>query len=182
MLLALGFSGVGWARGLPQRPPRPASTAGVGYLSFNVCGGACRHGEVATTARDVAKRAERRGVGVVLLQELCYSQFRRVRALLARRGFTGRFEAQANSPACANDDARHGTGFGVAVLVRGPLARGVIRQLPASPSDPMLGPVVVRFTELAEGPSRNPEISDLRAEAAVGPVREAGLTSGAGAA
>jgi endonuclease/exonuclease/phosphatase family metal-dependent hydrolase len=102
-------------------------------MSFNVCGGVCRHGEVATTARFVAKVAMRRGVGVVLLQELCYSQFRRVRQLLAGHGFSARFAAQTNSPACANDDARHGTGFGVAVLVRGRVTRSVVDHLPTSP-------------------------------------------------
>jgi endonuclease/exonuclease/phosphatase family metal-dependent hydrolase len=102
-------------------------------MSFNVCGGVCRHGEVATTARFVATMATRRGVGVVLLQELCYSQFRRVRTLLARHGFSGRFAAQTNSPACANDDARHGTGFGVAILVRGHISRSVVDPLPTSP-------------------------------------------------
>jgi endonuclease/exonuclease/phosphatase family metal-dependent hydrolase len=102
-------------------------------MSFNVCGGICRHGEVASTARFVARVATERGVGVVLLQELCYSQFRQVRSLLARRGFSGRFEAQTRSPACANDDTRHGTGFGVAVLVRGHITHSVVDHLPTSP-------------------------------------------------
>jgi endonuclease/exonuclease/phosphatase family metal-dependent hydrolase len=69
----------------------------------------------------------------VLLQELCYSQYRRVHALLARRGFSGRFAAQTHSPACANDDAEHGTGFGVAVLVRGRISRSVVDHLPTTP-------------------------------------------------
>jgi endonuclease/exonuclease/phosphatase family metal-dependent hydrolase len=141
VLLALGFSSGGWAGGLPQRPPGPGSAVGArgdaygkwGFMSFNVCGGVCRHGEVTTTARFVAEVATRRGVGVVLLQELCYSQFRLVRQLLARRGFSGRFAAQTSSPACANDDARHGTGFGVAVLVRGRVTRSVVDHLPTSP-------------------------------------------------
>jgi endonuclease/exonuclease/phosphatase family metal-dependent hydrolase len=141
VLLALGFSSVGWAGSLPERPSSPDSAVGargdaygkLGLMSFNVCGGVCRHGEVATTARFVAKVATRRDVGVVLLQELCYTQFRRVRALLARHGFSGRFEAQTQSPACANDDPRHGTGFGVAVLVRGHISHSVVDHLPTSP-------------------------------------------------
>jgi endonuclease/exonuclease/phosphatase family metal-dependent hydrolase len=102
-------------------------------MSFNVCGGVCRHGEVATTARFVANMATRQGAGVVLLQELCYSQYRRVHDLLARHGFSGRFAAQTHSRACANDDARHGTSFGVAVLVRGRISRSVVDHLPTSP-------------------------------------------------
>jgi endonuclease/exonuclease/phosphatase family metal-dependent hydrolase len=141
VLMALGFSSVGWAGALPQRPPGPDSAVGargdayrkLGLMSFNVCGGVCRHGEVAATARFVAKVATRRDVGVVLLQELCYTQFRRVRTLLARHGFSGRFEAQTRSRACANDDTRHGTGFGVAVLVRGRISHSVVDHLPTPP-------------------------------------------------
>jgi hypothetical protein len=156
-LLALGFSSVGWAGG-PQPQPASSSTTvapapDTKLMSFNVCGGACRHGEVTTTARFVAEAVRHRDVQVVLLQELCYSQFRRVRALLAERGFSGRFEAQSQSPACASDDSRHGTGFGVAVLVRGHLTRSEAGHLP----------VFARFTELAETRVRNPEIGNRRA-------------------
>lgn len=106
--------------------------AELGLMSFNVCGGVCRRGEVATTARFIAGVATRRGAGVVLLQELCYSQYRRLRALLGREGFSGRFGAQTESPACANDDPTHARGFGVAVLVRGRILRSVLDPLPTS--------------------------------------------------
>jgi endonuclease/exonuclease/phosphatase family metal-dependent hydrolase len=129
VLVTLGFSSGGWAGGVPPKPPAPRA----GLISFNVCGGVCRHGEVATTARFIAAVATKRDVRVVLLQELCYSQFRRVRELLARRGFSGRFAAQTTSPACAHDDPRHGTAFGVAVLVRGRISRGFVHHLPTSP-------------------------------------------------
>src|SRR4051794_7569593 len=102
-------------------------------MSFNVCGGVCRRGEVTRTAQFVASAATRRRIGVVLLQELCYSQYRKVRFLLGRRGFSGRFAAQTQSPACANDDAGHGTGFGVAVLVRGRISGSVVDHLPTAP-------------------------------------------------
>lgn len=139
-MLALGSASAGWAGGLPQRPPGPAPAVGaggdayakLGLMSFNVCGGVCRRGEVATTARFIAGVATRRGAGVVLLQELCYSQYLRVRALLGRQGFRGRFGAQTDSPACADDDPVHGTGFGVAVLVRGRILRSVLDPLPTS--------------------------------------------------
>lgn len=141
VLLALGVGSGGWANVRPERPPGPAGAVvapddaygKLGFMSFNVCGGVCRRGEVARTARFVASTARRRGAAVVLLQELCYSQYRRVRDLLARRGFSGRFATQTQSPACANDDAEHGTGFGVAVLVRGRISRSVVEHLPTAP-------------------------------------------------
>jgi endonuclease/exonuclease/phosphatase family metal-dependent hydrolase len=141
VMLALGMSSGGWAGARPVKSPRPAGAfvalddpyGKLGFMSFNVCGGVCRHGEVARTARFVAMTAMRRGAGVVLLQELCYSQYRQVRHLLAGSGFSGRFAAQTHSAACADDDPDHGTGFGVAVLVRGRISRSVVDHLPTTP-------------------------------------------------
>jgi endonuclease/exonuclease/phosphatase family metal-dependent hydrolase len=141
VLMALGVSSGGWAGSRPERSPSPAGAVvapddaygELGLMSFNVCGGVCRRGEVTRTAQFVARMATRRGAGVVLLQELCYSQYREVRDLLARRGFSGRFAPQTHSMACANDDASHGTAFGVAVLVRGRISRSVVEHLPTTP-------------------------------------------------
>ena len=102
---------------------RPAETVSV--MSFNACGGVCRRGEVNRTASFIAWTALNRKASVVLLQELCQSQFRRVASLLAKRGYTARFAAQTHSRAC-----RNGTGFGVAVLVRGRATGTVVRRLP----------------------------------------------------
>ncbi len=138
VLLAVGVGSGAWASPRSVEPVGAAVAPGdayrkVGFMSFNVCGGVCRRGEVARTAQFVADTARRRGVSVVLLQELCYSQYRRVHDLLARHGFSGRFAAQTHSSACANDDADHGTGFGVAVLVRGQISRSVVDHLPTTP-------------------------------------------------
>ena len=122
-------SSAAYARsGLGAAPRKAGATVTV--MSFNVCGGVCRRGEVDRTASFAARTALRRKADVVLLQELCYSQFRKVRSLLAAEGFSARFAAQTHSPACARDDRRHGTGFGVAVLVRGRATGTVVRHLP----------------------------------------------------
>ncbi len=102
-------------------------------MSFNVCGGVCRGGEVHRTAAFTADTAVRRRASVVLLQELCYSQYVRVRGLLARHGYTGRFASSTAAGKCDDHDARHGKGFGVAVLVRGRAAGAVVRRLPTPP-------------------------------------------------
>jgi endonuclease/exonuclease/phosphatase family metal-dependent hydrolase len=106
---------------------RPAE---VSVMSFNVCGGACRRGEVARTAAYTARTAVTRHASVVLLQELCYSQFLRVRSLLATRGYSAEFAAATRSTACDDDDHEHGRGFGVAVLVRGASHGRVVKPLP----------------------------------------------------
>ncbi len=102
----------------------------VSVMSFNVCGGVCRGGEVDRTAAFAAGTAVRRGASVVLLQEICHSQYVRVHALLAKRGWTGRFAAQASAGMCDNHDRGHGRGFGVAVLVRGKASGTVVKRLP----------------------------------------------------
>jgi endonuclease/exonuclease/phosphatase family metal-dependent hydrolase len=101
-------------------------------VSFNACGGVCRHGEVDRTAAHIADVALRRGADAVLLQELCYGQYVRVRALLATHGYTGRFVTSTKSRACAGDDRRQSLGFGVAALVRGPISGSMILPLPTS--------------------------------------------------
>ena len=102
----------------------------VTVMSFNVCGGVCRGGEVDRTAAFTAGTAVRRRASVVLLQEVCHAQYVRIRALLARDGYTGRFAAGTQAGRCDDHDRRHGRGFGVAVLVRGHAAGTVVRRLP----------------------------------------------------
>jgi endonuclease/exonuclease/phosphatase family metal-dependent hydrolase len=96
----------------------------VTVVSFNVCGGVCRRGEVEVTAQHIAATA--RTADVVLLQELCRSQFDRVRTLLAPRGFRGRYAAATVSRGC-------GTAFGVAVFVRAPVLGSAVLPLPTGP-------------------------------------------------
>lgn len=72
---------------LPAKAAQPVSrrpAVNVSIMSFNVCGGVCRHGEVARTAAFTAHVAVARKAEVVLLQELCYSQFVRVRSPASR--------------------------------------------------------------------------------------------------
>jgi endonuclease/exonuclease/phosphatase family metal-dependent hydrolase len=108
---------------------RPATRAyvmprDVIVVSFNACGGICRRGEVPVTARHIAGLA--RNADVVLLQELCESQFDRVRTLLKTSGFHGRFAAATVSRDCR-------TAFGVAVFVRAPVLESAVLPLPTRP-------------------------------------------------
>src|SRR3954454_18732764 len=58
----------------------------VTVMSFNACGAMCRHGEVDRTAANVTDAALRGGATAVLLQELCYRQYLRIRDGLATHG------------------------------------------------------------------------------------------------
>jgi endonuclease/exonuclease/phosphatase family metal-dependent hydrolase len=111
----------------PARAASPSQVLhpAVTVMSFNACGGACRHGEVPHTAAHIAAAARQSGAAVVLLQELCYSQYVQVRKLLAVHGYHGRFAAATRSHAC-------GTAFGVAVLVRGGVTESVTLPLPTT--------------------------------------------------
>jgi endonuclease/exonuclease/phosphatase family metal-dependent hydrolase len=110
---------------------RPAVRVTV--MSFNVCGGVCRGGEVTQTAAYTARTALRYKASVVLLQELCFSQFVRVRTLLSSAGYTSRFAPGINAGACDDHDRKHGKGFGVAILVRGKASGTVVKRLPTTP-------------------------------------------------
>lgn len=102
----------------------------VSVMSFNVCGGVCHRGEVTRTAGYVARTALARSASIVLLQELCYGQFLRVRSLLAANGYSASFAAATQSAECGTADPGHRRGFGVAVLVRGPSHGRVVKPLP----------------------------------------------------
>ena len=99
----------------------------VSILTFNVCGGACRRGEVAGTAGFVARTARQRNASVVLLQELCFGQFARIRSLLP--GYSASFARTTSSAGCAVHDPLQ-SGFGVAVFVRGASTERVTQTLP----------------------------------------------------
>jgi len=150
-LVAL-FSVLTAAVGVPAGDARPAMTgyaptagtlsavsvshraaARVSVMSFNVCGGVCRGGEVTRTAAYTARTALQHKASVVLLQELCYSQFIRIRTLLGSAGYTARFAAGTAAGACDNHDRKHGKGFGVAILVRGKSAGNLVKRLPTTP-------------------------------------------------
>jgi endonuclease/exonuclease/phosphatase family metal-dependent hydrolase len=107
----------------------------IGLMSFNVCGGVCRRGEVTRTADHIAGAVLDHRVSVVLLQELCYRQFVRVRSRLAGHGFRALFAAQRQSRRCGgagHGGVGHGRDFGVAILVRGRTAKTVVRHLPTT--------------------------------------------------
>jgi endonuclease/exonuclease/phosphatase family metal-dependent hydrolase len=115
---------------IDARPATRRAAATVSVMSFNVCGGVCHRGEVSRTAAFTVRTAVARKADVVLLQELCHSQYIRIRKLLAARGYSGRFAASTQSGACDDDDRQHGKGFGVAVLVHGRATSPVVRHLP----------------------------------------------------
>jgi endonuclease/exonuclease/phosphatase family metal-dependent hydrolase len=111
--------------------PNTVSAATFNVVTFNVCGNVCRHGEVTRTAQNVARQVRDRHASVAMLQELCYSQFLGVRALLAPRGYSAVFAPATTGGQCDNRDRRHGRGFGVAIVARGDLNGRVVRRLPS---------------------------------------------------
>lgn len=112
-----------------EQPTVNAATFNV--VTYNVCGNVCRHGEVTRTAKNIARLVRDQHASVGMLQELCYSQFLAVRALLAPRGYSAVFAPATTGGQCDNRDRRHGRGFGVAILARGELMGRVVRRLPS---------------------------------------------------
>jgi endonuclease/exonuclease/phosphatase family metal-dependent hydrolase len=110
--------------------PAPAAATPVRVMTFNICGNVCRHGEVTATAGNIAYQIRARHVGVAMLQEVCYSQFLRIRARMARYGYTAVFGRADRGGRCDDHDRRHGTGFGVALLAKGTMTGAVVRPLP----------------------------------------------------
>jgi endonuclease/exonuclease/phosphatase family metal-dependent hydrolase len=130
----------------------PAQAAGPPLLTmtFNACGNVCRHGEVDRTASNIAYQVRARGVSIVMLQELCYSQFLGVRDRLARYGYQGVFATAVKGGHCADKDRAHGRAFGVALLARGRLSGKVAHRLigtsPVRPEPRMVLGATVRLT------------------------------------
>jgi endonuclease/exonuclease/phosphatase family metal-dependent hydrolase len=113
--------------GTPVQAARPA----VRVLTFNICGNVCRHGEVTGTTGFLAYRIRSLNASVTMLQEICYSQFLGVRTRLARFGYSAAFAAATNGSHCDDHDRKHGRGFGVALLARGPMVGLVAHRLPS---------------------------------------------------
>lgn len=128
VLICVGLTG-----GMFATPSVNAAQTAVSAISLNVCGVVCRHGEVATTAAYVERRAIGQRASVVFLQEVCYSQYRRIKSLLRGKGYTTLYTSTTHSGRCDNHDKRYGTGFGVAMLVKGKSSGRVVLPLPVTP-------------------------------------------------
>ncbi|GAA0576744.1 hypothetical protein GCM10010172_71940 [Paractinoplanes ferrugineus] len=118
----------------------------VRAVTFNICGNVCRGGETAATSANIAYRIYRLRATVALLQEVCYSQFLALQARLAPYGYRATFARQAGGGQCDNDDTKHGTAFGVAIVARGSFASRVIYRLPSPYRDASEGRVVLGAT------------------------------------
>jgi endonuclease/exonuclease/phosphatase family metal-dependent hydrolase len=126
----LTLSAMGMASPRPD-PPTVRSTPPSSYLrvmSFNACGAACRNGEIPHTAVAIAGAALGDRAAVVMLQELCVGQYRRIGELLRAYGYTGRFTAPTRAHGCGADRR-----FGVALFVRGPVTGSTVLRLPTRP-------------------------------------------------
>jgi endonuclease/exonuclease/phosphatase family metal-dependent hydrolase len=128
---------------LPIGLPAQATTSAVRALTFNVCGNVCRNGEVAATAGNIAYRVRSLGASVVMLQELCFSQFLGIRDRLAPYGYHAMFATVSRGGRCDNDDRKHGDGFGVAILARGVLTDRYAHRMPSPDPSQTEGRVVL---------------------------------------
>jgi endonuclease/exonuclease/phosphatase family metal-dependent hydrolase len=102
----------------------------VRALTFNICGNVCRHGETAATSANIAYRIYKLRASVIMLQEVCYSQFLAVRARLAPYGYRATFAPQSTGGRCDNDDTEHGKAFGIAIVAKGVFESRVVYRLP----------------------------------------------------
>ena len=115
LALALGLVTV------PQPAPAAAATPYLQAMTFNICGAACNRGSL-RVADYTARRIARVKPGVVFLQEVCHSQFRRIKSKLAGRGYSFTFARQRYAPRCSG-------GYGVALVFRGTLLKREVRKL-----------------------------------------------------
>jgi exonuclease III len=84
----------------------------VRAITWNVCGAACAHGATQPLASQAVRAVRAWNADILLLQELCATQFAAIRASLS--GYEGTFKSQVRSGRCG------GTGkHGIAVFVRG---------------------------------------------------------------
>ena len=111
--------------------PAQARPPLVKAVTFNVCGNVCRYGEVTGTAGNIAYKIRKFGASVTMLQELCYSQFLGIRTRLARYGYKAEFATASTGGRCDDHDRKHGTAFGIALVVRGTIAGKVVYRLPS---------------------------------------------------
>jgi endonuclease/exonuclease/phosphatase family metal-dependent hydrolase len=131
--------------------PALAGSRPIRVMTFNICGNVCRHGEVATTAGNIAYQIRARHAAITMLQEVCYSQFLGVRNRLARHGYTAVFAQAAVGGKCDDHDKRHGRGFGVAIVARGTLTGRTVRTLPSPYGNRPEGRVLLSATVRLSG-------------------------------
>jgi endonuclease/exonuclease/phosphatase family metal-dependent hydrolase len=111
--------------------PAQAAPPVVRTMTFNICGAACRGGEVVRTAGNVAYQVRARRVHVALLQEVCYSQFLGIRSRLRGSGYTAAFLQTTVAGRCDDVDRRHSKAYGLAILAKGKLSGRVAKTLPS---------------------------------------------------
>jgi endonuclease/exonuclease/phosphatase family metal-dependent hydrolase len=117
--------------------PASAALPAVKVVTFNLCGNVCRYGEVGATAGNIAYKVRKVGASVVMLQELCYTQFLGIRSRLAPYGYAAEFAAASSGGHCDDDDHKHGKAFGIALLAHGVMTNRVMYRLPnPAPSNP----------------------------------------------
>ncbi len=114
-----------------QAPHAEAATA-VTAMSFNICGVKCRSGEINATGTNAARRILNNRVAVAFMQEICYGQYRKIKSLVEKKGYTALYAAQTSAGTCARYDRKTGTGFGVAIFVKGRMTGRTVRALPVS--------------------------------------------------
>ncbi|HET9518295.1 MAG TPA: endonuclease/exonuclease/phosphatase family protein [Actinoplanes sp.] len=109
-----------------------ASGAGVRAMTFNICGAVCNKGRVDRIATYTAGRITESKVHVAFLQEVCYSQYRQIKRLVAPKGYSMMYTSTTSSGYCDNDDSRYGTGFGLAIAVKGSVSGRAVLRLPVT--------------------------------------------------
>ena len=109
-----------------------AASARVSAMTLNICGVVCNKGEVARVASFVANKTITNKLSVAFIQELCYSQYRRIKTLVEAKGYSTVYTSTTTSGQCNNHDDRWGTGFGMAILVKGRSWGRVVVPLPVT--------------------------------------------------
>jgi len=132
--------------GVPVAASASAKLPAVRVVTFNLCGNVCRHGEVGATSGNIAYRVRKVGASVVMLQELCYTQFLGIRSRLARYGYQAEFAAASSGGHCDDDDHKHGKAFGIALIARGVMTGKVVYRLPNAEPTSSEGRVVLAAT------------------------------------
>jgi endonuclease/exonuclease/phosphatase family metal-dependent hydrolase len=113
--------------------PHALAATTVSAMSYNVCGAVCHRGEVKTVAAFAANKVTSKGVAVAFLQELCYSQYKQIQSIVAKKGYSTLYTSTTHSARCDNHDKRYGTGFGMAILVKGASWGRTVLRLPVTP-------------------------------------------------
>ncbi len=108
------------------------ASARVSAMTLNICGVVCNKGEVTRVASFVANKTITNKLSVAFIQELCYSQFRRIKTLVEAKGYSTVYTSTTKSGQCDNHDDRWGTGFGMAILVKGRSWGRVVVPLPVT--------------------------------------------------